>query len=640
MMNPRLWAGLAGTLLCTFGGLHAQSLSPSVDPVCGVPRLALSAADAQAGFQLRAGDDLENPAAWETLLRLSPGTHQRTWYDPDVSKLGRRFYRLERRPPAPVLPADTFGLNDHTGRRHDLAREGDARAVVLLFTDNAHLGATWTALKPLQQRFGANGVKFWMVNPKDTRESLAAAATAAAVDAPVLHDVAQLVARAYQASTVQEVVALDPLTMTPFYQGALATECDVPGSAVHEDHLSAALEQFLAGQTVAVEHVRPLGASLGLAPIPTPNYAQDIAPLLQLRCVSCHRPGDIGSYAMTSHAIIAERASSIRFNLLAGHMPPWHADPAHGHFANDYSLTPAETARLVAWVDAGAPRGTEEDPLVTQPPPPPVAWPLGQPDKIAAIQQQTLPASGEIPYRYLIVQNPFTTDVWLRAAAVRPGNRAVVHHCLVFVATSLADILQVQGGLGGFFAGYVPGMDQVEFPEGTGKFLPKGAYLIFQMHYTPSGEPATDRTELGFYLAPTQPPRKLVTTAAYTTEFSIPPGAKDHQVVAEATIAQTSILFEMSPHMHYRGARMRFEALYPDGSSETLLNVPGYEFAWQTLYRLAEPKRLPAGTKVRITGGFDNSRWNPWNPNPESTVLFGEQTDDEMLIGYLNLAVE
>jgi hypothetical protein len=258
---------------------------------------------------------------------------------------------------------------------------------------------------------------------------------------------------------------------------------------------------------------------------------------------------------------------------------------------------------------------------------------------VVSIATQSLPATGEIPYRYLLVQNPFPSNVWLRAASVKPGNREVVHHSLVFVGKA-NQILQFQGGLAGFFAGYVPGMDQVAYPAGTGKRLLRGDLILVQMHYTPNGKATTDTTQLGFYLAPTPPARELTTTAVHDIAFTIPPGVRDHEVIAETVMARDSLLYELSPHMHYRGARMRFEALYPDGSAETLLNVPGYEFAWQALYRLTEPKRLPAGTRVRITGGFDNSEWNPWNPSPLSTVVFGEQTDDEMLIGYLNVAPE
>lgn len=635
----RLLLSSLAILSTSAGLLAAPTLRPTVDPVCGAPRLALSAADANSAFELRASDDLGAPGVWETLMRLAPGTHERVWFDPDVSKLGRRFYRLESRPPELPPSIDNFALNDQSGSRRDLFREGDAKAVVLVFTDNAHLADTWAAVRPLQQRFGTNDVRFWLVNPRDTREAIVAATASADVGAPVLHDLAQLVTRTFGAQTVQSVVAINRGFLEPFYTGALETKCSELGGT-NEAHLAVALEQFLAGQTVAVEGVKNIGPSLGVEPLVTPDFRREIAPLLQAKCVTCHRPGDIGSFAMTNHTVVAEKSAAIRFNVLGGHMPPWHADPAHGRFANDFSLTPAEASRLVAWIDAGAPRGLGADPLATDPPPDPVQWPLGTPDKVVSIATQSLPASGEIPYRYLLVQNPYAKDVWLRAAAVKPGNREVVHHCLVFVAKTVSDFLQVQGGLGGFFAGYVPGMDQVEYPAGTGKLLPKGAFMVFQMHYTPSGKAATDQTQLGFYLAPQPPARELTTTAAYTTTFNIPPGARDHEVIAETTVSRDSLLYEMSPHMHFRGARMRFEALYADGRRETLLNVPGYEFAWQALYRLTEPKRLPAGTRVRITGGFDNSEWNPWNPSPTSSVQFGEQTSDEMLIGYLNLAPE
>lgn len=637
----RLSASLAlsaGVLTALTAGA-VPALRPVADPVCGAPRLALSAASDTEGFELLGSDSLEAGAVWEGLVRLAPGTHERVWFDPDVSKLGRRFYRLESRPPLLPPPTDNFALVDQAGRRREFLREGDARAVVLVFTDNAHLEETWQAVRPLEQRFGTNDVRFWLVNPADTRAAIAAAAPATGVTAPLLHDAAQLVARTFGAGTVNEVVALDRTYAEPFYRGALETRCIEPGGT-SQAHLAEALDEFLSGKPVSVQQVRNHQASLGLGPLPVPGFRTVIAPLLQAKCVTCHRPGDIGSFAMTNHAAVAERAASIRRNVLEGSMPPWHADPGHGTFANDFSLTPAQAAQLVAWLDAGAPKEDAGDPLVESPPPPPPEWPLGTPDKVVSIPSQSLPATGEIPYRYLLVANPFNEDVWLRAASVKPGNREVVHHCLVFVARNITEFLQVQGGLGGFFAGYVPGMEQVAFPAGTGKLLRKGSFIVFQMHYTPSGKAATDTTQLGFYVAPAPPPRELVTTAAYDTAFRIPPGVRDHQVVAEAAITRDSLLYELSPHMHYRGSRMRFEALYPDGTAETLLNVPGYDFAWQALYRLTEPKRLPAGTRVRITGGFDNSEWNPWNPSPASTVLFGEQTDEEMLIGYLNVAAE
>lgn len=618
----------------------AQSLSPAVDPICGLPGFRLTGQIPDAVYELRASDDLGAPGVWETLMRIAPPPQGQLWFDPDTPARGHRFYRVQPAPEGPQLPLENFALIDQHGVRHELFREGDASIFVLVFTDNAHLAEAWAAVKPLQQAHAARGVRLWLVNPVDTRESLVATCTALGVETPVLHDRAQLVTRTFGGHAALQAVALDKSSSAIFYRGPIQDSCTVNGRTVDQAYLNDALARFTQGDPVVVQEMRTRTPELSLPALGTPEYARDIAPILQSRCVSCHRPGDIGSWSMTNHAAVAAQATVIRRSVLGGHMPPWHADPAFGKFANDASLTPAETAQLIAWIDAGTPPGTAPDPLVTNPPPPAEHWPLGTPDLILRIPSQSLPANGEIPYRYLLVKNPVPTNVWLRAATVRPGNREVVHHSLVFSASNAADFLQVMGGLGGFFAGYVPGSDPVEFPAGTGKLLKAGSYLVFQMHYTPNGKATTDRTEIGLYFAAQAPDRELVTTAAFDTEFSIPPGVRDHEVVAETVVTQNSLLYEMSPHMHYRGARMRFEALYPDGTAETLINIPGYEFAWQTLFRLAEPKHVPAGTRIRITGGFDNSADNPWNPDPLKTVLFGEQTSDEMLIGYLNLATE
>lgn len=620
------------------GVLLAQSLSPAIDPVCGLPKLTLRGTAAGETYQVLGTDDLDAPGAWETLMQLVPGTAGHQWFETAALPQGRRFYRVERVTAPPALPLDDFALNDHRGVQHQLFREGDAKAVVLVFTDNEHLTGAWSVLKPLQEKFGPQGVLFWLINPKDPRASLAAAAAAAGVDVPVLHDVAQLVARTYQAGTALETVAVDNLTLEVFYKGPATDLCETPAGTVEQPYLAQALEQFTAQKTVVVQTMKARGKPLGIEALPEPSFARDIAPLVRAKCVTCHRPGDIGSWSMTNHATLADHSASMRRDILTGIMPPWHADPAAGKFANDSSLTPTEAARLVAWIDAGAKLGSDEDVLATQPSAPPVKWPLGQPDLVLSIPTQSIPASGDVDYRYLLIPNPKTTNVWLRAATVRPGNRQVVHHALVFSGANFIEAaLQAKGGLGGYFAGYVPGMDAVEFPTGTGKLLKKGSYLVFQMHYTTTGTATTDKTDIGLYFAKTPPSEELVTVSAYETGFQIGPNAKNHEVVAETTLPRDAVLHEMSPHMHLRGRRMRFEAVLADGSIETLLNVPAYQFAWQTLFRLAEPKQLPAGTRIRVTGGFDNSVWNPWNPDPTQTVSFGDQTYDEMLVGYLNL---
>jgi hypothetical protein len=338
---------------------------------------------------------------------------------------------------------------------------------------------------------------------------------------------------------------------------------------------------------------------------------------------------------MTNHAVVQQFAPLMLSAVLAGQMPPWHTDPHVGKFANDTRLAPEQVDMLVDWINQGTPRGQGVDPLETNIPPSTVAWPLGTPNAVVTIAQQSIPATGLVDYRYLVTQNPFASNVWLRAAVVKPGNRSVVHHCLVFTGT-LQDIINLQGGLAGFFAGYVPGMEQVPFPDGVGKRLRAGDFIIFQMHYTATGQPETDRTQLGLYLAPTPPAHELITGAAASTDIEIPPHTRGYARQAAKLFERETILYEFSPHMHYRGADARFTILLPNGDREELLSVPAYFFDWQALYRLAEPKRVPAGSTLLVEGSFDNSLYNRFNPDPNQTVMFGEQTWDEMFIGYVN----
>ncbi len=620
----------------------AERFTSDLDPVCRVPRVQLQGADPDSLYELLASDD---PVAgpWEPVLRMTAG-HDHTWFDPQARAQQRRFYRSERmHPRPPALPIWNFRLIDHAGVAHELLRDGDQRVVVLAFTDNAGLASLWNELKPVRERFAGKPVAFWMVNPVDSRASLAAAVNSAGVPVPLLHDVAQSVMTTFGARRSGEVVAVTGEMMEEIYRGSISDRFENNGVTVKQDFLADAVASYLEFRPIRVPMTRGGGSELAVAAAGVPDYTTEVAPLLQRSCVTCHRPGDIGSFAMTNHATVAAQAVSMKANLLEGIMPPWHADAPKGMFANDFSLEPAEVSRLLRWVDAGSPRGTGSDPLAEEAPPSTEAWPMGTPDRIATVQTQMIPAKSsqaEIPYRYLIVLNPFPTDVWLRAAVVRPGNRRVVHHALIFTGTSFSDILQVQGGLGGFFAGYVPGMDQTEYPAGTGKLLKKGSFIIFQMHYTPVETAQTDATQIGLYVAATRPAKELKTGAAYTTTFTIPPGSGDAAVSAEKTFDRPVTIYEMSPHMHYRGKRMRIEAELPDGSVDMLLNVPAYDFAWQAMYRFTEPRRYPAGTRIRVTGAFDISVWNPFNPDPSASVTFGEQTSDEMFIGYLNYSEE
>ena len=585
---------------------------------------------------------------WEPLLSLRMPSAPFEWTDPLSSSRPRGFYRLSQwADGAPRAQADNFRLMDHEGRSQELFYQSAVDAVVLLFINPDSGNSLAGTIADLEDTLGKQSVAFWIIDPlSKSRSELVANALAWQIHTPILHDSAQLVSRAYGVERGPEAVAIDTATWRIFYRGAIAGSAsgELPGPS----YLADAVTAFLGGQRPAYSRTP---ATEGILPLASPvvvSYEQEIAPLLIQHCVRCHSPGNIGPFSLSDYQTVVNRASSIRRKILTGEMPPWFADPKWGEFENDWSLSEASARALVDWLDQGAPRGGGSDPLAdlfANTPPPtdyPVNWPaeLGEPDLVVTIPLQNIPANGEVDYRYLEVRPNIPADTYLRAAIIKPGNRKVVHHSLVF----LGNISQTFGqgsGLHGYFAGYVPGIPAYAFPADTGKFIPANPTLTFQMHYQTHGSPQTDRTELGLYFHTTPPSMEYRTTGASTTTINIAPGEREYTREASVVLSSTqaTLLYEMSPHMHYRGARMEYEALYPGGETEKLLSVPHYIFDWQLLYRLAEPKWMPAGTVIRVRGAFDNSPQNPHNPNPTATVGFGEQSDDEMFIGYINYAV-
>jgi peroxiredoxin len=553
---------------------------------------------------------------------------------------------------APGASVPNFRLTDHRGVTRELDYESTAKAIVLVFTKTGHPRAVQTAaaLRALRERFPAGDVVIWQIDANAGTDPALVAAEQALCnnDTPVLIDDAQRVAAEFGASRQLEtfVLGTPPLAQV-MYRGPLDNAGPATLAAPTEHYAADAVAAILAGRSVPKPRVDlPAAApTLDLLPEPAIDYAADVAPIIQRRCVSCHSAGNIAPHVYARFEDLSARALQIRGGMLQKRMSPWHADPRFGVFSNGLGLAPGETATLHAWAKAGAPRGAGADPLLAAPAPPGADWPLGRPDLILTIPRQTIPARGLIDYRYITVDVPVTAEKWLRAAVVRPGNPRVVHHALVFEGSQFDLLFAALAsgqlpGLGGFFAGYVPGLAQTWFPDDAGKRLRASSQITFQMHYTATGQAETDETQIGFYYYDRAPGRELLTRAATTLSITIPPGAKDYERTATFTPSATKdvVLYELNPHMHYRGKRFRFEAAYPDGTTETLLNVPQYDFAWQSGYRFAEPKRLPRGTVLRAVGAFDNSAQNRLNPDPRVIVTFGEQTNDEMFIGYINYA--
>jgi hypothetical protein len=367
-----------------------------------------------------------------------------------------------------------------------------------------------------------------------------------------------------------------------------------------------------------------------------PDYATQVAPLLQQYCVECHRKGAIGPWSMNAHRRVANYAEMIEEVLLTRRMPPLDPHPDYGSFRDVQSLSLEETQTLLRWVEAGAPRGDGEDPL-TEPLAPLADWRLGDPDVVLQLpNQEHVPPTGVLPYRYIEVANPFTNDVWLTGLDIKPGNRKVVHHVILYAKWDGAP--DDGSGKGAFMVGWAPGASALKYPDGVAKRLPAGAKLTVEMHYTTCGPEETDQSEIALYLADGPRERSAETRAAVQLDLNIPPG--DREAAHQATYAfkKPATIYGLFPHMHFRGKWMRYDLLLPNGERETLLHVPRYDFQWQLSYYLKEPRRIPAGSWLLVTGAFDNSADNPANPDPGRRVVFGEQSWDEMFIGFFEAA--
>lgn len=372
-----------------------------------------------------------------------------------------------------------------------------------------------------------------------------------------------------------------------------------------------------------------------------PTFTKDVAPIFYARCVECHRPGAIAPMSLLSFDEARPWAKSIKQKVAARVMPPWGADPHIGKFSNDPSLTDAEIATVVAWVDGGAPEGNRADlpnaPVFVE------GWSIGKPDLIFKMTKPfTVPADGTVPYTYITIPTGLKEDIWIKGVEFKPSDRRVVHHIISDLyegngqpsePRAVPDRTRKEiGGLGG----YVPGRLDNMFEEGVARKIPAGADIVLQMHYTTIGEVINDQTEIGIVLAK-EPPTKLRRAGGGqmpNASFAIPPGAANHEVSAKQVMTRDVYLSTLYPHMHVRGKDVIYKAIYPDGREEVLLSVPKYDFNWQLTYHLAEPKLLPKGTTLMVVAHYDNSAANRFNPDPTATVRWGEQTWEEMLIGY------
>jgi peroxiredoxin/mono/diheme cytochrome c family protein len=548
-------------------------------------------------------------------------------------------------------PVTDFELRDSADMPCRLSAVANGRPTVVVFLGvDCPMASLYAGrLNELAGRFPAGAVAVLGIAPNrgDDRPALAAFARDHRLTFPLLRDPDGRVAGLFGATRSPHAFVLDADRRVR-YRGRIDDQYGPVGKnrggPTRED-LVEAVRDVLAGRPVSVPATECTGCFLSRprpAAEPRVTYSRDVAPILAAHCRVCHRPGEVGPFALLSYADAAGHAETIAAAVADGTMPPWHASPAHGRFRNERRLSEEQKGVVAAWVRAGCPEG---GPLPPAEPPPAGGWRIGPPDAVFRIPREfAVPAEGVVEYQHFVVETGFTTDAWASAIEVRPGNRRVVHHCSVFLHPPSAggtDEYYATGALGSVaLGGFAAGGAPLHLRPGRAKRIPAGWRLHFVLHYAPVGTPQSDRTEIGLRLLDPRAVRKEVATKVVVVDdLAIPPGAADYRAARTWTAPHDVLLLSMAPHMHLRGKSFRYTAAYPDGTSEVLLDVPRYDFNWQHGYELTEPKRLPAGTVLRCDAVYDNSAANPFNPDPAATVVTGEQTSDEMFNGYFDVAL-
>lgn len=539
-----------------------------------------------------------------------------------------------------------FTLTDFRGREwvSDDFKSKDIVAIVFFGTECPLVKLYAKRLSELQEKLGDN-VQFVGVNAnrQDSMTEIAHFAKTTGVEFPLLKDPANKVADLFGAKRTPEVFVFDKQRKLR-YRGRIDDQYTYGRQRpeVEREYVLDAIKKIQAGKSPQPQTTEAVGCHIGRIFTEQKsddiNYSKHISRILQNRCVSCHRPGEIAPFSLTDYDEVVGWAEMIREVVNENRMPPWHANPDHGKFANDSSMTKNERKQINAWVENGAPQGDPDD--LPEPKKFAIGWQIGEPDFEVAMSNKPyrVPATGVIEYQYFTVDPGFKEDKYINAAEIRIGNRAVVHHVIVALEH---EGKPPHGSIDSeWITACAPGSPPLKLPRGYAKVIPAGSKLIFQMHYTPNGTVAEDISSVGFKFVDKAKVKKLVATREVINErLRIPAGADNHEVVAFEQAPADLILLTMFPHMHLRGKSFRYTAMYPDGKSEILLDVPNYDFNWQNGYHLEEPKLIPKGTVLKCVAHFDNSENNIANPDPTKVVRWGDQTWEEMMIGYVDVAL-
>lgn len=554
-----------------------------------------------------------------------------------------------------------------SGRDWRLAEDAEEAEVVVFYFNSTECPVTnryLPKLKSLQKSFSGRKILVAAVNSHlpDSLAKIKEHIKEYEIDFEVLHDESGDLARTFYVTRTAEAIVLDAKRKVR-YRGAVDDrfERGVTRPKVTQDYLHDAIESVLTGREVKKKMTdvtacplkrKPASNATAAAKAKQITYSEHVAVILQNKCQACHRPNGIGPFELMNYDDAVSWADSIREVVTSDLMPPWNAESPHGYFSNDRSLTKLEYRTLLDWIDDGA---VEGDPSkLPRPRTFKGDWEIGIPDLIVKMEKEiVVPAETPelgVPYKYVWGGEPFEKETWIQGAEVHPGASEVVHHVIAYIVPKGLEFKLVNDERPtdvlseltspitdcAHLISFVPGDNVFLLDDGMAKRIPAGARIIFELHYTPTGKRQVDRTELGLVFADKPPRHEVVSGGAINFWFSIPPGAANHPVVARTeTFKRDSVLLAMNPHMHYRGRSFKYELIEKSGKRTLLLDVPRYQFDWQSTYWLAEPVDLPKGSHILCSATFDNSKDNPFNPDPSVRVEWGEQTWQEMMLAGL-----
>jgi mono/diheme cytochrome c family protein len=538
---------------------------------------------------------------------------------------------------------NTGSLRDLRGSGRPLHSFSGHRALVLAFvgTECPISNLYLPGLIELEKKHRGKQVQFLAVYPNEQEDldRVAAHAYDRDVPFPALRDARQKLADALGVKRLPTVVVLDK-DFVLRYRGRVDDRYGVAfrRQKATRDDLAQALEEMLAGKKVSVAETEADGCLVGRPGKGTARqgvtYSKEVARILQKNCQSCHRPGEAAPFSLLTYEDAVRHARMLKEVTGQRRMPPWHADPRYGKFANNRRLSAEDIETLAAWVDAGTPRGDVKDL------PKPITWSdgwkLGKPDLVLSMPKEfAVPAEGSLPYQYYVIDPGFEEDRWVQLAEARPGAPSVVHHIVVYILKPGQErIFTPDGGIS-ILVGWAPGDLGLVCPPDTALRIPKGAKLRFELHYTPNGKAVKDRSRIGITFAKKPPRSELLMNSFANESISLPPGDPHYKAEMTLRFRADARVLSFTPHMHWRGKDYRYEVIYPDGRRETVLSVPRWDFNWQNVYWFREPLKLPRGSKIYSVAHWDNSRNNPYNPDPTKRVRFGLQTWEEMMVGWV-----